>query len=86
MPPKFFTFAELGIISTLAITLPTPFGASTKFPFVFDVSIVLFMILMLESTGPAVKIAVKLVLVSVNAVRKGSPVPSFAAAPVSMIN
>ena len=82
LDPKLRIFDVFGTILTLLCTTPMPFGAKIKLPLVVVVRMVLLAIWILLPTGPAAKTWSKFRLVSLKAVRSGSPVPSFGSAPM----
>ena len=72
-------------MSTLLATFPMPFGARTKLALVLTVSILLSENCTFELGSPVFQTFAKFKLTSLNAVRNGSPVPSFAAAPMLIV-
>jgi hypothetical protein len=80
--PKLRTLDILGRMLTLETTTPTPFGARTKLPLVFEVSMVLLATAILLPISPVAQTWSKFRLVSLKAVRSGSPCPSFGTAPM----
>ena len=75
----------LGMIELLAWILPVPLARNTRLLLVPVTVMVLPVMTTLLSTGPAANIWVKLLLTASKAVLNGSPVPSLAAAPTSII-
>ena len=69
----------------LAVILPMPLPAKVSPRLVTVVVTILPVICTWLPTGPAVQICVKFSFTPVKALRKGSPVPSLAAAPTSII-